>query len=80
SCQTTIESSLFVHYRVIHAPQDVFALPSLPVPNRILCAHFARLKAYVSVKLAKDISVELEQIAVLLERRNRGRINASAGF
>ncbi|MCX7046644.1 MAG: VCBS repeat-containing protein, partial [Candidatus Sumerlaeota bacterium] len=46
SCQTTIESSLFVHYRVIHAPQDVFALPSLPVPNRILCAHFARLKAY----------------------------------
>ncbi|MCX7046747.1 MAG: hypothetical protein NTX50_14835, partial [Candidatus Sumerlaeota bacterium] len=45
-CQTTIESSLFVHYRVIHAPQDVFALPSLPVPNRILCAHFARLKAY----------------------------------
>ncbi|MCX7048225.1 MAG: dockerin type I repeat-containing protein, partial [Candidatus Sumerlaeota bacterium] len=48
SCQTTIESSLFVHYRVIHAPQDVFALPSLPVPNRILCAHFARLKAYLA--------------------------------
>ena len=39
-CRIIIESFLAVQCCVIHAPLDAFALPQLPVPNKI------RLKAY----------------------------------